>query len=605
MTTAPIGVSVRNVLGCRDVDLVLTPQRRIALIGGLHGQGKSSVVDAVRACLLGKMAMRDVTTAKEAGLLVNRSADKGHVRIDIAGPNPSTKRLSVPSGEVYTEGPNPASGDKVAIGAVPFANLTDKERARLLVDLLQAEPDREDIAEGVLKAGFKEPDGTASEKTISGVLAMLEAASGNWDVAFSTLRETTAKRKAEWFATTGQNWGAKVAIDWRPHGLVDQELVTCPIELLTQEAEDARIALEHKIGGQAYDAGTLVAKKQQMEEKAAEGLLLEGHQGKVDTIEARIAEIDEKLPALRAAVAEKSAYKCPHCEAHIQVLQINPGVWNILPAEEPPYVLKADLDAMRTQVAKLDGERARIQGELSAAKAAVISAKLARQKAGELTAEINRMEAHTGDSKPVDIARDKHAVAARRLEQRQKIDAANLLHRKIDANNRILEHVFDPETGVRATKLKKRLIEMNDLLRSFCTTMKIEPVEIDQEGEISMGGRSFRLLNKAAKYYVQIVFQLAVAHHRRPTIVVIDDLDQLLPPYRGAIIGAIFKMNIPAIVAMACTGMEPPSEDRPSGLPHLEKMGKDGIGVTYWAEAGSVIPVAEAIKQKQNARASA
>ena len=171
-------IAVANFRGCASAEFSL---EKIALICGDNRAGKSSILEGAGAAFTassipylkpsgepGKWSGR--INKSEAGIMVRTGGGMGSA--SVVGERGAVT-VSWPSNEVKTVGSAPWAS-VFAAGLIDYDDLSLKERASILLDLLKAAPTKDDLAAGLKEANI--PDKTI-DALWNGVAAQ------GWDAA--------------------------------------------------------------------------------------------------------------------------------------------------------------------------------------------------------------------------------------------------------------------------------------------------------------------------------------------------------------------------------------------------------------------------------------
>ena len=163
-------IHASNFLGARAVDLQLT--KRVNLIAGSNGAGKSSLRDAIALALTADLGR--VSLKKDAPALVTDGADAAHVQVDTE--NFSSSVSITASGKIVDslKGVQVPDVLRFVLDAQRFARLEPKDRRAFLFDLMGLKAGGDAVRERLLAKGA---DKTKVERIVPLLRAGFDAAS--------------------------------------------------------------------------------------------------------------------------------------------------------------------------------------------------------------------------------------------------------------------------------------------------------------------------------------------------------------------------------------------------------------------------------------------
>lgn len=554
-------LSVRNLRGCEAADIEIDG---ITLVAGRNGAGKSSIIGAARAALLGVVP----GTKKDAGQLIKDGAKSGTVQITNAT---GFSKMFLPDCAPSTKG-EPPRCSPVAAGGVSPLDLADKDRAKLLADVLRADPDAEDLTAALRDAGLTDGD-------IEKAVELLGECPG-WDEAHARAREGGAKSKGLWEGIAGRKYGSQVAASWLPEGWTP-DLDRVEQDDLQGDIQAARRTVDGAIAADAVDQAEI----SRLETTAAGRSEAEGA---VERAKGMVAEAADLLAQARTAHAAippaAGGLPCPHCGGFVHIKTEGPATKLVaaekLSATDTKAREKAESDANRAVVGR--------QRELDEARRAQIEAENALKAAtaaGEALAKAKPVGAGGGS---IDVASARHALdqAEKRLAMFTAKGKADAAHRRVLMIQSVID-ALAPD-GVRKTKLGRVLTAFNDgRLGGLCDAAGWPRLVITPDLAAELGGRPYALCSESERWRCRAVLQLAIALIDGSELVLLDGADILDLPGRDALFMMLLDAELPALVGMTIGS--------PERAPDL---GAADCGSTWWIEAGVCKALAEAVPQK-------
>lgn len=542
----------------RGIKAASFPLAGITLIGAPNATGKSAVAQAAGAVLAGAPIPIPGVLKTLAGMLVRVGASSGFAQLDC---ETGTARVDWPKAALKTKGTLPTVS-AIAAGIESITAAEPKRRAELLIDLLDALPNLDD-----LKARFVR-DGT-SEKAAEAVWQTIEKQ--GWDAAHAQAKETGARLKGQWEAVSGERYGSKKAEGYVPNEW-DPELASESDESLNAKLTDARDTLDGMIAVAAVDD----AERERLQALAEELPTRAEFQSR------RAAELNDLLTQVNAAIAERNAlrdpasqqtHECPHCKG---ALSIAGG--RIIEGTPPTEEDKASWKAAADKISTIQAEGTKARAALNEAVAAVRESEAAAKRLAELD---------TGNATvdQVERAREAAKLAQGRLDAFTKKTKADRLQSSI-VQNALIVSALDT-AGIRQDKLSDSIHGfLSESVNPLSAVAGWQNVEIAADMSIAYGGRAWPLLSESERYVVRTLLQSAIALRDDSAALVIDAADILDKVWRNGLIRLLRHMARPALV---CMTMPTPAE-----VPNLRAA---GMGESFWIRDGVLIPLEAAQQQ--------
>lgn len=569
------------------VEAAVVDVDRVTVLGGHNDQGKSTILNAARLAVSGTLPAG--MTKKDATALVRDGMEVGSVKV--TGPDGSAAMI-LPKAEPRTNGLPPRAGAS-ALGIADYLAMDDKQRARVLTELLKTSPDRNDLAQALPEHAPEEVDAIWKNIVESGGNV------GGWDAVHKATQTEGTGLKRDWCTATGSKaWGSQAGASFEPDGwsldLADPEITK---KGLIEDVEAAKEELT------ALDVAGAVSEQRLAELKTWGPDALEKLQGGLAGLEAEEAKTKAAVDKIKAEIAalpkvssqDELTSPCPHCGEAIAV-QPNPtpdGRYNL---QKPASALSAqEIKKARADHAALVKRQEMASRPWAAATKAATAHRAAITTAEGMNAKYE--EALAAQQSAEDNA-DARAQAADKVVRMQKrITAwvsktgADRIHREIMRNLAVQAALADD--GVRRTKLIRVLDQFNDaVLAPLVKAAGWKPVRIEPDLEPSYGGRRIsHFLCRSSVWRVQAALRAAFAKTSKAELVLIDDADVVVKKAdQAGLIRLLSAAGVPALVCIAA-----PLLDRVSDFTKIP-----GVNV-LWVEQGRVIPIADALAAQQKA----
>lgn len=539
--------TIKNFMGCASAEVEAS---KIALILGLNGQGKTSTLLPIAAALRGGVPLGLQKT--KAGMLVKTGAGAASVVLEEDG---SKVEVFWPKCERRSEGVSAPEASDIAVGAVAFPAMADKDKVELLRDILKTDPVKQELCDALADAGL-------SEKVQEAVWHNIEAE--GWDASLDRAKEKGRSLKSQWALIAGETYGEKKAASWFPQGW-ENDLETTSTEALEADVSLARADLEDKIANQAISADELA----RLQEKA-DGLA--ETEKKCDDAAGKVTEAQKALKEARAArekLPKLPNYDlvCPHCG--------KPVVYQFGKLEAIKQSLSAEeREKLEQQILDADNAVSKAERELNAAKHDFILADSDLQAIKKAKEELEAKQGKTIQPAEVDEARNAVRKAETRLQSFNRYNEALRVHRNILENQAII-NVLEPE-GIRRRSLEKGLSDFNGRLEYLCYVAGWACVKVDGDMSVSYNDRPFVLCSESEKFRAKVTLQAAIAEYDGSHALVVDAADILDNKGRAGLLKLLAGQSYCSFVGMMAA--------KPSAAPDLKKL---GIGRKYWVEAGN------------------
>lgn len=539
--------TIKNFMGCAAAEVEAS---KIALILGLNGQGKTSTLLPIAAALRGGVPLGLQKT--KAGMLVKTGAGAASVVLEEDG---AKVEVFWPKCERRSEGVSAPEASDIAVGAVAFPAMADKDKVELLRDILKTDPVKQELCEALADAGL-------SEKVQEAVWHNIEAE--GWDASLDRAKEKGRSLKSQWALIAGEAYGEKKAASWFPQGW-ENDLETTSTEALEADVSLARADLEDKIANQAIGADELARLQEKVDSLADAEKECDDAAGKVTEAQKALKEARaarEKLPKL-----PNYDLVCPHCG--------KPVVYQFGKLEAVKQSLSAEeREKLEQQILDADNAVSKAERELNAAKHEFILSDSALQAIKKAKDELEAKQGKTIQPAEVDEARNAVRKAETRLQSFNRYNEALRVHRNILENQAII-NVLEPE-GIRRRSLEKGLADFNGRLEYLCHVAEWACVKVDGDMSVSYNDRPFVICSESEKFRTKVTLQAAIAEYDGSHALVVDAADILDNKGRAGLLKLLAGQSYCSFVGMMAA--------KPSAAPDLKKL---GIGRKYWVEAGN------------------
>ena len=573
---------VKGFRGVARANISISP---IALVLGDNEAGKSSLCQAIAAALTnsgipfvrprpGKGGeVSQLIQKKDSRIVVRDGADSGSAAV-IGDTDQDGTAMAWPSLRAKCSGRAPMAS-LYATGLIGFSDLEPRDRAAELGRILKIDPTKDELAATT----------AVSAEQIDKVWPKVEEL--GWDGAAEYFATIATKKKGAWEQITGERYGKDKAKEWEPVGWDPSigAMSSAELEAAVDLAKARADAAIHVDAVSAAEIARLDQLAKLVDALQPAALLAEQEAERADTEEhAARANLD----AFPHPEEIGNGQPCPACGASLHIVRSPGGSASIAiaPRETPTEdraAMIASIDAARVALDAAIADRRR-----AFAAAHEVNSRLsaAREAAAEL-AEKRLHQPPTSGQLSRDAAQEALELAQRRLSMHDSVSRAHDTALSI-TRLQIVAEALRP-TGARQTKLTKRLGEFNARLAEITSTAGWPTVVVTSDMGIICGGRPDVLLAASARYRAGVALQLAISERDGSDMVIIDAADILDPDNRNGLFAALAMVGKHALVTMTF--------DR-GDLANAPDLAAAGIGQTYWIDAGTCVPLAEAMAQK-------
>jgi hypothetical protein len=542
-------IQADNFLRLNLFDISLTGAT-LHLFAGNNEAGKTSVQEAVRFALLGETVR--VKNKGDYKLMIRDGAKTGTAAVRVDG-----KDLvrDIKTAKMQTDSMTEYAAQlpeylPYLLNSQYFARVKMADRRAFLIGLTGTKVGTDDIARRMKAKGVH-------EKCINQVIPMVRS---SMDAAHGEAATRAAEARAQWVGLTGQSrYGSQIAAGWKPtvpEGYDPKTLLANEKGLmLIREAIDTlnvkKGGLVAKIAEATNDLGKQTGGGEVFDKK----LLTKMLKGIVAT-KAKLKAKEDRRKILSDEISnakERVPVPCCECGAMLRVSFRGKGV------EVEPYVpmsekaLEAaqgeilntgcDITDLTTKLKTLNEEAIRLQ-RLEALSAG--SGKKVTQE--DIDSDRDTLKAL--DVTLIDL-NQKHAdldekmaslrTAAEQIRNAaQTEERAQSLHRAVQAWAKCVE-VLAPD-GIPAEILSDTLKPVNDRLRSTASLTGWAQVTISPTMDVVVDNRPYNLLSESAKWRADAAIADAIAHLSGLQLLILDRMDVLDIPSRGALMGWMSKI---------------------------------------------------------------
>ena len=554
-----LAISARNYRGIEVADIQVSP---IALLCGLNGAGKSSILEAAASALTHDPMVLGIPK-KDAKRVLTAGSDEG--RASIVRSDKATATVTWPGCDVHTDGPE-IKCSVYAAGLESVADMKQKDRAAVLADYLKAAPTFAQFNSQMKDCGL-------SDERIKQLWTDIEMM--GWDAVHKTEKEKGTKLSGAWEHITGERYGVKKAEGWSPEDY-DPIIDNSSVEELETDLKNAETAFLEAEKSKALSEEQLRQLRAQSKGEDKIKQVLEDKEAKVREIEAaledKIKEIQE-IPVLENKLPE-----CPHCKGALRILQ-SPGKTVI---EKATQISDEQVAATKAKLEKLWEEKYTLDADLNDAKESLNKIKADLQTIKDAQETLENLDSDQTPEADKDGVADSLKSCETRLKMRLQKDQARAKHVEVVDQMKVVK-VLEPQ-GLRKVVLGKAIEDFNrNTLDPICVKADFSVLALDADMNLFYGGRPYDLLSASEKFRCRVVLQIAMAHMDKSEIVLLDGIDVLDASARNGLVSLLSSLNVNVLCACTIPGV-----DMAPDLAAAE------LGQTYWIEDGRAHPLQEA-----------
>lgn len=524
-------IAANNVIGAKEVDISITSP--VCMLVGGNGQGKTSILDAVRLALIAEPA-RGVNYKKDYAQLITEGASTGQAQVHTdAGEN----WLMLPTGKGKQLHDHPAL--PYVLDPARLAALKPADRKGLLFALLGVKSTAADVKPLMLARGL-------DAKKCERVLPMLRA---GFEDAASVAAESATQTKGAWKQVTDEQWGSDKGGSWQA---ARPDFDATELQRLTTQAA----ALDQQVAAANQSLGTLRARRQQEQDLAgrreqlqAQVDMIERIQKKLDVDEKELAKVQADLAQCpgekREGLVHELGWSVAFLVFYGEALDLN---------NELECRVRAALDAYEATHGKVSfaNDQSVAADRLPALKEALSLLEKAvandkRDLAAARDAE-TQLKAISHQGEPVkesevqEVDASIKALQAQRAALTAQIDAHNAAKRAADGADAatakaaelhadIMQWIAIAEAlgpnGIPGELVGKALGPVNERLKQSAEDTGWSCAQIGTDMAITYGGRAYALLSESEKWRVDAMLGEAIAQVSGLRVLMLDRFDVL------------------------------------------------------------------------------
>ena len=456
-----------------------------------------------------------------------------------------------------------------AVGLVDFcARKGAKERAQAIQGALLPPPD--EVAEQVRVHLAKYLHSDDLDTTMNMLFDR------GWPATKGVYDDWARGAKRSWSKVTGQNYGSRIAQDWRPPDWIpDYDSMT--IQRAEEQVVNARDHLDSlhrekaisQAEAEARDnaARAIPALEDEVDALTEELAEAKGHIGElrayreVDVHNEAMAKRDEGTRHLKriqamlvdATKAASSPHVCPHCDRHLDledgvivVFDLNVAENRVKEHTKLLTTAKSGLKTLESAVTKTMNALHELHDRLRPLedRQGEISEKLADKRA-DLRAlkDLSRMggSVETAETRVAIEAAEQEVEDAKTVVTVIKAEAEARKFQKAVVRYSEVAAALGPE-GVRAKLLDNALSDLNAGLAVLADTAGWHRVTISETGSVNYGDRPVDLCSESERWRAQACIQLTLGALTDTSVVVLDRADVLDNENRDGLVNGLNRV---------------------------------------------------------------
>lgn len=569
MSRENLTVRVRNVLGIIKADLDL---RGVVLVAGVNAAGKSSLLEAVGACVAGDAAFRGLRTKTDQAKAIHEGAQAGSIAIEYTN---GKLRLLLPAGDAEQTGRPVFLGTDLGIGRARFMALKPDERAKEFFVRCKANPTKTDLKTWL----GANPGSGLEDKGADQQLDQLwqDIEDNGWDAVAASAREYGTKRKGAWEQVTSDKWGSKKSATWVPLGLDPAS------EYVLADEQDNLAKLKAHLARLAAAEAAATVNREQLERDVAAAAGVPAELDRIGTEKAAVQrQLDDKVTARRALVVPGETGRgspplvCPHCGKPVRANRDANSALILQRVETA--TAGAPAHDLRKRIADLEHDVETLQAAARGWAEKEVAQRVLLKAAEQAQAKLRQaQEAGPVDEDLIRTTREEALKAERMVAAVEKMERARAIYQDWERNQVLLD-ALQP-AGVRQSVLDRHLSRINVQIAAITQAAGLRAVTITSAMSAEYDGRPYNLISESERWRVD--FTLAVLWHQMEDacLLLLDRFDVVVPQDQGPIIMALKKLKVTALVAMT-------AKER-ARVPDLEGA---KVGTALWVDGGVVGP---------------
>jgi outer membrane murein-binding lipoprotein Lpp len=552
-------LSISHYLGIKSLDQELS--RKVFMVAGHNGKGKSSIGEAIRHALQGEFDRVDYK--KDLGQLIHPQSDAGGSVF--VNTTLGEFAVTLPAGDVIGDHSalNPLLG--YCLQPARFASASSDDRRKLLFRLMKVSATPDGIAARLKERG-------ALERYINEIRPYL---AGGFDAANKEASNFARDAKASWRTVTGETYGEKKAEGWALP-LADASPHVDPNEV--KELETKIADLNIKVGGlraqrqAAQDAiANAEGKASRKAELTAQASQYAQIQDDLNKATDEHGKLSRKIHEYQEVVAspEHTALTCPHC-AGLSILedgQLEPyegetsgfdraAVKDLLDDAIAEFSKQgANIQALTKSLAEADGAAKALDLLDSQPDPAGDSLETLDQKIkstmGEIYDDQNRLNILRNEQKNESEHNAKEAAI------RQKNADATLYHTQVKHWD-LIAKALAPE-GIPSELLAEAIEPFNASLKAAGNGLGRFEISVTPDLDIYVGSVPYALRSESEKWRADAIISAAIAKLSGVGIILLDRFDVLDLPGRNELIGWLSAVDLDQAIIMGTMKAAPPA----------------------------------------------
>jgi hypothetical protein len=540
-------ISVSNYIGLKDFNL--KPTKKVLIVAGFNGAGKSSLAEGIRHALLGDYAR--VNFKKDLYQFLNEDAAAGFAIVDTTL---GEFGVSLPSGDVAGESVLLSPALPFCLSPEKFAESSTDDRRKALFNLMGIKVSADEISR---RLALKNAD----KSMIDAIRPYL---SGGFKPAEKQAAEMARDEKANWRAITGESWGDKKADGWKAF---------IPVMLEVDADKIAIAEIEEKLAAENRDLGGLL-EKQKTASKSQSAPKIEN----IEELRKKAAGFAQIQDDLNAAIKlhldladEYSAISipssrheniasCPHCAGVVKIEGLNLSIYeNDAYSKELADAKTKERAAKKVEMDAAVEKSAKLKTALAEADAAAVmlaALEDATENVGEAIdfvalinekrAKIQSLSDQVGSLRQLQKDNEERIRAIKEAEM--KIEGAAKINLAIKSWLLIAD-ALSPE-GIQNDLLSEALDPFNKELEKIANDSGWMKVRVNEAMEIDVDRQPYYLRSESEKWRADAMIAAAFAKISKSGLLILDRFDVLDLASRSKMMAWLAKSDLDQVIAL-------------------------------------------------------
>lgn len=514
-------ITIENILAIKKAQI--DASRPIIFVSGNNEAGKSSVMDCVSMAITGDL--RRVSLKKEAHWLLN--GDSGSVEVIADGDTQFIATITK-NGIKHSGSSKASPVMQYLLDMHKFANVSNDERRKLLFEISGLKATTEEIMRRMVELGI-------NEKTASAITPFLRA---GFPEAQKEAQSKARDAKASWRTITGETYGDKKAETWQAKKDGTLEAIRQAITENNNQLD--AVNADFDAANQRY--GAMKASADKAVNRNAEIVRLRDQAEKVDRIKRKLETDKQQVIELQARVKQASRATtgigaedvrciCPECDTEL-----------IFVAKDKKLVRYGDLCTDEEMSAKLPEYERALAICINAVKCSerdLVSAESAKIKLEALEKDIEgapsdeALLAMTSTIEKLKGIKKTLADTINNLltEEKALLEADSITAKAMEHHSRVMEWeeiaaALAPD-GIPGEILRDSIRPFNDRMKNTAASAAWKTLEIDDDMNIFVDGRPYRLMSESAKWRADLLITEAISHLSNERFFAVDRCDVL------------------------------------------------------------------------------